>query len=99
LIDGYSAEIDSYILSNYFRLPAKKPAQKWPEHFEKLITQIEELGQDYRTDCILKLLDLDNETKNIILNTLIEADSKPYKAEKPYIYSLLFNNTEMNHWN
>jgi hypothetical protein len=91
LIDGYSAGIDSYILSKYFGLPAKKPAQKWPEHFEKLITQIEELGQDYRTDCILKLLDLDNETKNIILNTLIEADSKPYRTEKPYIYSLLFN--------
>jgi|GEM_PF-3946615 len=91
LIDGYSAGIDSYILSKYFGLSARKPAQKWPEHFEKLITQTEELGQDYRTDCILKLLDLDNETKNIILNTLIEADSKLHRTEKPYIYSLLFN--------
>lgn len=56
---GFSAEIDKYLFEKHeTSLEASKPHQKSPDGFDAYLFAISELNTPFRTDCVMRLLDL-----------------------------------------
>jgi len=70
-LTGYSGEIDKYIFEKYeLNSNPKKPNLNIPEGFFDLLQSIENLTIEYKTDCICKLLDLNYNSKKLILQNM-----------------------------
>lgn len=68
---AFSNIIDSYIIKTHFLgVKAKKPSPKWPRGFKEIIKAMEGLDISYNTDCIIKMLDLDYQIKNEIVESI-----------------------------
>lgn len=94
-INGFSedAGIDYYIFKKYeCGKESKKPKQKIPKGFEEYITEIEKLDSEYKTDCIMRLLDLNYQTKELFVNIIEQAKEKTRSNGKLYIASILGKN-------
>lgn len=70
-ISGYSGDIDKYMIEKYeLSKDVKKPELKIPQNLKIFINEIEKLDFSYRTDCIMKLLDLSFQDQENLLKVI-----------------------------
>jgi hypothetical protein len=76
-LSGFSDEIDRYIFEKHeVGKNPQKPKQKMPSKFEEYLEAIEGLNSPYKTDCAVRLLDLNYKTREFFINTIDETKKK-----------------------
>ncbi len=69
ILSGYSDDIDEYFFKKYeTKKNPKKPGMNFSKIEKKYIESINKLKVPFKTDCILRLLDMSNESRETILN-------------------------------
>jgi hypothetical protein len=69
-LSGYSVDIDRYNFEKYEqgRDDFPKPEQTMPLEFKELIKAVEELQSPYKTDCAVRLLELNHEGRQLFID-------------------------------
>jgi len=74
---GFSAEIDKYIFEKHqTSLKAVKPHQKSPDGFDAYLSAISELNTPYKTDCVIRLLDLSYKGRENFVKSVVSLKDK-----------------------
>ena len=74
---GFSKDIVRYMIEKYeLKKEVEKPKQKMPPGFEEYIVSLEKLSSAYKTDCIMRLLDLPYRARELFVNKAKQAKEK-----------------------
>jgi hypothetical protein len=74
---SYSDEIDKFMFDKYeLGKNPIKPKLKFPSGFEDYIVQVEKLESAYKTDCIMRLLDLDYQSREFFMESMEQIKDK-----------------------
>ncbi len=105
---GLSVEIDQYVFEKHETpLNPSRPHQKSPDSFDAYLSAISKLNTPYRTDCIIRLLDLSYKGRENFVKS-VESLKNKVKAgkslesfsfvldEKPLGFSFIGMNTDEN---
>ena len=69
-LSGFSTDIDRYIFEKHeLGKNPKKPEQEMPQQFKEYIMDIEGLKSPYKTDCAVRLLELDYKGRQLFVDT------------------------------
>ncbi len=91
-IHGFSSEIDQYMLEKYgFGKNPAKPKQEMPEKFEEYLKAVENLDSSYKTDCVIRLLDLDYQGRKDFVNMAEQTKKKTKNDGKLHSFSMGVN--------
>lgn len=92
MFDHLSDEINEYCDAIYQRgidpSTVKKPAQTYPPLFASLIGDLEKLKSAYRTDCAMRLLDLNSATRQKFCELIQDTKSKIVADGKHHNFSM-----------
>lgn len=76
-LSGCSDEIDQYIFEKHERgKNPQKPKQKMPKRFEEYLKAIENLESSYKTDCVVRLLDLSYQDRELFVSATEQTKEK-----------------------
>lgn len=69
-LSGFSVDIDRYCFEKHeLGMDTEKPTQKMPPGFAEYVSALEELESPYATDCAVRLLDLNYESRRLLVVT------------------------------
>ncbi|MFZ3059118.1 MAG: hypothetical protein WA102_05190 [Candidatus Methanoperedens sp.] len=76
-LSGFSDEIDQYIFEKHeCGKNPQKPKQKMPVEFEEYLKVIEKLESSYKTDCVVRLLDLSYQSRELFVSATEQTKEK-----------------------
>jgi len=95
-LDGFSKEIDRYIFDKYVcGKDSKKPAQEMPALFKDYLQCIDGLDLSYKTDCAIKLLDLDSKSREFFIDSVEQSKEKTISDNKIHSFSAVLGNNKI----
>jgi hypothetical protein len=95
-LSGFSIDIDRYIFDKHeLRKNPQKPKQKMPPKFEEYIKAIDGLDSPYKTDCAVRLLDLDYKTRELFVNAADKTKEKTRGDNGLYSFSTVMKTSSL----
>lgn len=95
-ISSYSGDIDKYMIEKYeLSKDVKKPELKMPQNLKIFINEIEKLDFAYKTDCIMRLLDLSFQDQNNLLKAIKYAKEWTKKDLKLHSFYIPVKNNNL----
>ncbi len=92
-LSGFSQDIDRYMFEKYeLGKDVAKPKQSMPQGFEDYIVEIEKLDSSYKTDCIMRLLDLGYQGRELFVNAIEQTKEKTKSDNQLHSFSTVINN-------
>ena len=90
---SFSEVIDRYIIEKYeLKRETEKPKQKMPQGFGEYIISIEKLEVAYKTDCIMRLLDLPYQDRDLFVNNAEQTKEKTKIDGRLYTFYVVMKN-------
>ena len=88
-LSGLSPDIDQFMFEKYeLGRAVSKPKPEMPPGFEDYIVEIESLQVPYRTDCAMRLLDLDHETRETFVSLAEQIKERTRKDRGLHSFSM-----------
>lgn len=95
-LSGFSLGIDRYMFEKYeLGKDVEKPKQKIPQDFEDYIIELEKLDSSYKTDCIMRLLDLGYQGREFFVNTVEQTKEKTKNDEQLHSFSTVIDSYKL----
>jgi len=92
---GYSDKIDEYFFNKYeTKKNQKKPKPNIEKEVQQLIEAIKKLNQPYKTDCIIRILDMGSESRIELLKSINICKKATTKDKNAHDFSLLMENND-----
>jgi len=93
---GYSRIIDKYMIEKYeLGRNLEAPRQEMPENFEEYLKAIENLNYPYKTDCVMRLLELDYQGRKDFIKLSEIAKDKTKSDRQIHSFSMNIENNSM----
>jgi len=88
-LSSFSSEIDQYMLEKYeLGKNPVKPKQEMSEKFEEYLKTVENLNSSYKTDCAIRLLDLDYQGRKDFVSMAERTKKKTKNDGKLHSFSM-----------
>lgn len=95
-LSGYSEVIDKYVYEKYeCEKNVSKPRQKMPAKFRDYILAIENLSSAYKTDCAMRILDLDYQARELFVGASEQTKEKTRNDDELHSFSTVMNNSDI----
>ncbi len=94
-LSGCSDKIDRYFFEKYVcKIPTEKPMRMKVAKYEKFLDAIKALDIPYKTDCVIRIMDMCEEGSNKLIDEIIKLRNKAKKDHKLHSISTVMNNNE-----
>jgi len=92
-LTGFSEDIDRYMFEKYVRgVNSPKPQQQMPTQFREYIQTIEKMESSYKTDCAIRLLNLDSENREHFVAAIEQAKKGTMNDGSIHSFSMALKN-------
>jgi hypothetical protein len=90
---GYSEEIDRYMFEKYVcGMNPQKPQQQMPAKFSEYLQTVEKMESSYKTDCAIRLLDLDSKGRENFVAAVEQAKESTLNDGGIHSFSMALKN-------
>ncbi|MBI4596136.1 MAG: hypothetical protein HY730_07130, partial [Candidatus Tectomicrobia bacterium] len=95
-LSGFSNDIDRYIFEKHeLGKNPQKPKQKMPPKFKEYIKAIEGFDSSYKTDCAVRLFNLDYKTRELFVNAVDRTKEKTRGDNGLHSFSTVMENNSL----